>query len=62
MQQSKSDFRYLIEVFSNPGDVILDTVCGSGMFLKVAKNLKRSAIRFDIDANAIEISQKKISV
>lgn len=40
--------------WSNPGDVVLDPMCGSGTTLKQAKELGRRYIGFDISAEYIE--------
>lgn len=41
----------LIEIFTDPGDVVIDPCCGSGATLRAAKNLGRSAYGFEIDKN-----------
>ena len=39
----------LIEIFTDPGDVVIDPCCGSGTTLRAAKELGRSAYGFEID-------------
>ena len=39
----------LIEIFTDPGDVVIDPCCGSGTTLRAAHNLGRSAFGFEID-------------
>lgn len=39
----------LIEIFTDPGDVVIDPCCGSGSTLRAARNLGRSAYGFEID-------------
>lgn len=39
----------LIEIFTDPGDVVIDPCCGSGATLRAARNLGRSAYGFEID-------------
>lgn len=39
----------LIEIFTDPGDVVIDPCCGSGTTLRAARNLGRSAYGFEID-------------
>lgn len=48
-QQSESSVKPLIEIFSRPGELIVDPFAGSGTFLKVAKEMKRNAIGAEID-------------
>lgn len=39
----------LIEIFTDPGDVVIDPCCGSGSTLRAAAELGRSAFGFEID-------------
>lgn len=39
----------LIEIFTDPGDVVIDPCCGSGSTLRAARDLGRSAFGFEID-------------
>jgi DNA modification methylase len=48
-QQSESGVEKLIEIFSEPGQLIVDPFAGSGTFLKVAKDLSRNAIGAEIN-------------
>lgn len=48
-QQSESGARGLIEIFSRPGDLIVDPFAGSGTFLKVANEMGRKAIGAEIN-------------
>jgi len=43
-QQSESGVKNLIEIFSEPNDLVVDPFAGSGTFLKVAAELGRRAI------------------
>lgn len=42
-----------------PGDVVLDPFCGSGTTLKVAKDLGRNAIGFDLSEKYVEMSRAR---
>lgn len=44
----------LIEVFTDPGDVVIDPCCGSGSTLRAARDLGRSAFGFEIDRTFYE--------
>jgi site-specific DNA-methyltransferase (adenine-specific) len=41
----------LIEMFTDPGDVVIDPCCGSGSTLRAAYEMGRSAYGFEIDRN-----------
>ena len=41
----------LIEIFTDPGDVVIDPCCGSGSTLRAAMELGRNAYGFEIDRN-----------
>ena len=41
----------IIEIFTDPGDVVIDPCCGSGSTLRVAAELGRRAFGFEIDRN-----------
>ena len=47
-QQSESGVKQLVEIFSRPGELVVDPFAGSGTFLKVAKDLGRKAIGAEI--------------
>ena len=46
--------------WSNPGDLILDPMCGSGTTCKMAKAAGRQFIGIDISPDYIEIAQKRL--
>lgn len=52
--------RRLIKMFSYVGDTVLDPFLGSGTTLKVALELKRNAIGYEINKNFLEIIKRKI--
>jgi site-specific DNA-methyltransferase (adenine-specific) len=50
----------IIELVTDPGDVVLDPFCGSGTSLVAAKLLGRKGIGIDISAEACALSRKRI--
>jgi DNA modification methylase len=52
--------RNIIEFYSNEGDNILDPMVGAGTTLIEAKLLNRNAIGFDINQNAVDLSNKAL--
>jgi site-specific DNA-methyltransferase (adenine-specific) len=46
--------------WSNPGDVVLDPMCGSGTTLKMAVTLGRRAIGIDIAAEYIALTRERV--
>ncbi len=50
-QKPVAVLKQLIEIFTDPGDVIIDPCCGSGSSLRAAYELNRSAYGFEIDRN-----------
>jgi len=50
----------LIQMYTKPGDVILDPMCGSGQTLKVANNLKRKYIGVDIRTAYATLAKKRV--
>ncbi|WP_254564211.1 site-specific DNA-methyltransferase [Oscillatoria sp. HE19RPO] len=52
----------IIEIATNPGDLILDPFCGSGTTLVAAKLLGRHGIGIDISEDAIELTQKRLLI
>jgi len=47
--------------WSNPGDLVLDPMCGAGTTLKMAKMNGRNYIGIDIVEEYIDISNKRVS-
>ena len=41
----------LIDIFTEPGDVVIDPVAGSGSTLRAAAEMRRNAYGFEIDRN-----------
>lgn len=50
-QKPVAVLKRLIEIFTDPGDVVIDPCCGSGSTLRAAMELGRSAYGFEIDKN-----------
>lgn len=50
-----------IRSWSNPGDLVLDPMCGAGTTCKMAKRLDRRYIGIDISKEYIEIARKRIN-
>ena len=50
----------LIEVFTDPGDVVIDPCCGSGSTLRAAVESGRSAYGFEIDRNFYERAKNEM--
>jgi site-specific DNA-methyltransferase (adenine-specific) len=48
--------------WSNPGDLVLDPMCGGGTTCKMAKELGRHWIGIDISEKYCELSRKRIAV
>jgi hypothetical protein len=59
-QQSEEPYKYLIERFSNVGDLVLDPMAGSGTVLKASKDLKRKCIGIDSNKKCIEIMRGRL--
>lgn len=50
----------LIEIFTDPGDVVIDPVAGSGTTLRAAAELRRNAYGFEIDRNFYREAREKM--
>lgn len=51
---------YLIQTYTNPGEVVLDNCMGSGSTGVACANTGRSFIGFELDPDYFEIAQKRI--
>ncbi|OHB68537.1 MAG: DNA methylase [Planctomycetes bacterium RBG_16_41_13] len=47
----------LLQRYTRPGDVVIDTMCGAGTTLDVAKELNREALGFDLNPTRKDIKQ-----
>ena len=52
----------LIEIFTDPGDVVIDPCCGSGSTLRAAMELDRHSYGFEIDRNFYERAKNEMLV
>ena len=59
-QKPLSLFEYMIETYTNPGELVLDNCIGSGTTAVAAKRLKRSYIGIDIDPEYVIISKERL--
>lgn len=53
--------RWLIETYTNPGDLVLDNACGSGSFLVAAAQLNRNFLGMEIDPAYHKISTDRLA-
>lgn len=54
--------KQLIEIFTDPGDVVIDPCAGSGSTLRAAVELGRSAYGFEIDRNFYKRAKEEMLV
>ena len=47
--------------WSNPGDIVLDPMCGSGTTLKMAKQLERRWLGFDISERYTDLARQRVA-
>ena len=59
-QKSVSLLENLIEIFTDPGDVVIDPCAGSGTSLLAAGNLNRNAYGFEIKKNFFKLANEKM--
>lgn len=52
----------LIEIFTDPGDVVIDPCCGSGSTLRAALECGRSSYGFEIDRNFYKRAKEEMIV
>lgn len=58
--QDAGTARYYIDVFSKPGDLVVDYFLGAGTFADVCKNLERDFIGFEINHQTIEMARARL--
>lgn len=52
--------KQLIAIFTDPGDVVIDPVAGSGSTLRAARELGRSSYGFEISRDIYKLAQEKM--
>lgn len=53
--------RLLIETFTEPGDLVVDPFCGSGILLSTAASLGRRGVGYEIDEELIPVITKELA-
>ena len=59
-QKPVSVLKRLIEIFTDPGDVVIDPVAGSGTTLLAAENMGRESYGFEIKKEFVRAFEEKI--
>lgn len=59
-QKPEALLRRIIEVSSNPGDVVLDPFCGCGTTIVAAERLEREWIGIDISPTAVQVMKRRL--
>ncbi|MHA1125343.1 MAG: DNA-methyltransferase [Candidatus Heimdallarchaeota archaeon] len=59
-QKPEKVIKHLLEIFSNPGDIILDSFAGSGTTTKVAYDLGRSSISIENNEKYFQIMKERL--
>ena len=53
--------QFMVQRFSNPGDVIVDPFCGGGTTLRAAKNQGRKFIGIEIEPKYCELAKQRLA-
>jgi site-specific DNA-methyltransferase (adenine-specific) len=61
-QKNVDCLKDMIQISSNPGDLVFDPFCGSGSTLVAAKSLDRNWIGCEIDPKFVEVSEKRLGL
>ena len=59
--QSVAPFRYLVERFSNPGDLVLDPMLGGGTTAMACLQTGRDCIGYEIDPAVADVARQRIA-
>lgn len=59
-QKPVSVLKRLIEIFTDPGDVVIDPCAGSGTTLRAAFEMGRSSFGFEVEKNFYKLAQEKM--
>jgi len=60
-QKPEKVIKHLLEIFSNPRDVILDSFAGSGTTTKIAHDLERSSISIENNTKYFQIMKERLN-
>ena len=59
-QKPVNVLKRLIEIFTDPGDVVIDPCCGSGSTLQAAWELGRNAYGFEVNKKFYEAAKESM--
>lgn len=59
-QKPVNVLKRLIEIFTDPGDIVIDPVAGSATTLRAAFEIGRSSYGFEVDKNFYALAQEKM--
>lgn len=59
-QKPVNVLKRLIEIFTDPGEIVIDPVAGSGATLRAAYELKRNSYGFEIDRDFYRLAIEKM--
>ena len=59
-QQPENELRELVDILTNPGDLVLDPFCGSGTLPCLCQKMKRRCIAIDIDPKCVLVTKGRL--
>lgn len=59
-QQPENDLRELVDILTNPGDLVLDPFCGSGTIAFLCQKMERRCIAIDIDPKCVQVTKGRL--
>ena len=59
-QQPENELRELVDILTNPGDLVLDPFCGSGTIACLCQKMKRRCITVDIDPKCVQVTKGRL--